>query len=125
MDFKRRVLTVVRAIPHGKVATYGEVAALAGRPRAHRAVGTIMRNCREPGVPCHRVIAAGGMLGGFGGSPALKRQLLLAEGVTVVGVRIRSLADVQWRPPRRWAASTPRVTSPSGRTARGGGAGRT
>jgi O-6-methylguanine DNA methyltransferase len=86
--FERRVLAVVRRIPPGRVATYGDVAAAAGVPRAARAVGNIMRGCRAPGVPCHRVIAAGGRLGGYGGSEALKRALLVAEGVSVAGSRI-------------------------------------
>jgi O-6-methylguanine DNA methyltransferase len=84
-----RVLAAVRRIPPGRVATYGDVAAAAGVPRAARAVGNIMKGCRVPGVPCHRVIAAGGQLGGYGGSEALKRALLLAEGVAVTGRRIR------------------------------------
>ena len=82
--FSLRVLSVVRRIPPGRVATYGDVAALAGRPRAARAVGNIMRGCGRPDVPCHRVIAAGGRLGGYGGSEMLKRSLLVAEGVIVV-----------------------------------------
>ena len=66
-DFSRRVLSVVRRIPPGRVATYGDVAAFAGRPRAARAVGNIMRGCSRADVPCHRVVAAGGRLGGYGG----------------------------------------------------------
>lgn len=92
--FTARVLSIVRRIPPGRVATYGEVAALAGHPGAARAVGTIMRTSRRPDVPYHRVIAAGGRLGGFGGNEALKRALLVAEGVIVVGSRIRNLAAV-------------------------------
>jgi len=88
-DFQIRVLAAVRRIPPGKVATYGDVAAAAGVPRAARAVGNIMKGCRAPGVPCHRVVAAGGRLGGYGGSEGLKRALLGAEGVTVGGARIR------------------------------------
>jgi len=65
------------------------VAAAAGVPRAARAVGNIMKGCRVPGVPCHRVVAAGGRLGGYGGSEGLKRALLRAEGVPVSGARIR------------------------------------
>jgi methylated-DNA-[protein]-cysteine S-methyltransferase len=87
--FHIRVLAAVRRIPPGRVATYGDVAAAAGAPRAARAVGNIMKGCRAPGVPCHRVIAAGGRLGGYGGSEALKRSLLVAEGVGVSGTRIR------------------------------------
>ena len=99
--FAQRVLTVVRRIPVGRVATYGDVAALAGQPRAARAVGNIMRGCRRPEVPCHRVIAAGGRLGGYGGSEALKRALLAAEGVIVSGSKVRELDRVTWNPRKR------------------------
>jgi O-6-methylguanine DNA methyltransferase len=95
--FSERVLLVVRRIPPGRVATYGDVARLAGRPRAWRAVGNIMRGCRRPDIPCHRVIASGGALGGYGGSEALKRSLLVAEGILVVGRRIRDLKRVRWQ----------------------------
>jgi O-6-methylguanine DNA methyltransferase len=93
------------------VATYGDVAALAGRPRAARAVGNIMKGCGRPDVPCHRVIAAGGRLGGYGGSEVLKRSLLVAEGVIVSGTRIRELDRVRWTqtPPRK-ARKEPRRT---------------
>jgi len=94
--FESRVLTVVRNIPPGRVATYGDVAKLAGKPRAARAVGNIMRGCRRPDVPCHRVIAAGGRIGGYGGRELLKRSLLAAEGVPVSGGRIRDLQRVRW-----------------------------
>src|SRR5712691_11186302 len=86
--FWTRVLSVVRRIPRGRVATYGDVAALAGRPRAWRAVGNIMRGCGRPDVPCHRVIAAGGRLGGYGGNEVVKRALLVAEGIPIAGRRI-------------------------------------
>jgi methylated-DNA-[protein]-cysteine S-methyltransferase len=98
--FSSRVLTVVRKIPPGRVATYGDVARAAGRPRAARAVGNIMKSCRRPDVPCHRVIAAGGRLGGYGGSEVLKRALLVAEGITVTGARVRNLDQVRWMRPR-------------------------
>ena len=101
--FVQRVLIVVRRIPVGRVATYGDVAALAGQPRAARAVGNIMRDCRRPDVPCHRVIAAGGRLGGYGGSEALKRALLAAEGVIVSGSKVRELDRVTWNPRKRRA----------------------
>ena len=100
-DFKTRVLATVRRIPPGRVATYGDIAALSGRPRAARAVGNIMRDCRRPDVPCHRVIAAGGRLGGYGGSESLKRSLLVAEGIQLRGTRVS--LDHLWKPagPRR------------------------
>jgi O-6-methylguanine DNA methyltransferase len=90
------VIAVVRRIPPGRVASYGDIARLAGRPRAARAVGTIMRRSNAPGVPCHRVIAADGRLAGYGGAPEVKRMLLQAEGIVVRGMRVRSLADVRW-----------------------------
>jgi alkylated DNA nucleotide flippase Atl1 len=55
-----------------------------------------MKGCGRPDVPCHRVIAAGGRLGGYGGSEVLKRSLLVAEGVMVSGTRIRELDRVRW-----------------------------
>jgi O-6-methylguanine DNA methyltransferase len=94
--FARRVLAAVRRIPAGRVATYGDIAALAGSPRASRAVGNIMRTCGRRDVPCHRVIAAGGRLGGYGGNLELKRALLRAEGVLVSGPRIRDFVARRW-----------------------------
>jgi O-6-methylguanine DNA methyltransferase len=94
--FSHRVLTVVRRIPPGRVSTYGDVAKMAGRPRAARAVGNIMKSCGRRDVPCHRVIAAGGRLGGYGGSEALKRALLVAEGIVVSGSRVRDLGRVRF-----------------------------
>lgn len=101
-EFKRRVLTAVRRIPAGQVATYGDVAELAERPRAWRAVGTIMRGCRTLGVPCHRVVAAGGRVGGYS-DPFVKRGLLRSEGVRIVGSRLRDFAAIRWRGRRRRA----------------------
>jgi alkylated DNA nucleotide flippase Atl1 len=69
---------------------------MAGKPRAARAVGNIMRDCRRGDVPCHRVIAAGGRLGGYGGSETLKRALLIAEGVAMSGARVLELDQVRW-----------------------------
>ena len=91
--FRNRVLTVVRRIPPGRVATYGDIAAAAGQPNAFRAVGNIMRDCNAPGVPCHRVIAAGGRLGGYGGNLELKRQLLRAEGLHVSRDKVRDFTE--------------------------------
>lgn len=94
--FTRRVLAVVSRVPVGRVTTYGTVARLAGKPRAARAVGNIMREAKMPGLPYHRVIAAGGALGGYGGNSGLKRSLLVAEGIVVSGRRIRNFSDVAW-----------------------------
>jgi O-6-methylguanine DNA methyltransferase len=98
-EFTRRVLSSVRRIPAGRVATYGDIAAAAGRPRAARAVGNIMRECKARDVPCHRVIAAAGRLGGYGGNLELKRSLLRAEGILVAGAKVRNFTERRW--PRR------------------------
>jgi methylated-DNA-[protein]-cysteine S-methyltransferase len=73
---------VLRAVPRGEVVTYGELAALAGRPGAARAAGTFCaRNRLGVFVPCHRVVAAGG-IGTFGDLGVdYKRRMLALEGV--------------------------------------------
>lgn len=78
--FQERVARVVSRIPYGKTMTYGEVARRAGSPGAARAVGQVMRHnpiCLF--IPCHRVVASGGRLGGFTGGISLKRRLLALE----------------------------------------------
>ena len=85
--FRRTVLeTLAHDVASGEIVTYGELADLAGRPRAARAAGSAMRDNPLPFViPCHRVVAAGGRIGGYGGgrnAVALKRRLLEREGVT-------------------------------------------
>ena len=101
----------MRRIPPGRVATYGDIAALAGSPRAARAVGTVMRGCRDPGVPCHRVIGAGGTLGGYGGNLQIKRELLRAEGLEVGVGRVCRFADVRWTAARNPKSRAPRPKS--------------
>jgi methylated-DNA-[protein]-cysteine S-methyltransferase len=78
--FQRRVYREIARIPYGETRSYGELARAIGRPAAARAVGAA--NGANPValvVPCHRVIAAGGHLGGYGGGLALKRRLLAME----------------------------------------------
>lgn len=104
--FVRRVLAVVARIPPGRVTTYGDVARLAGRPGAARAVGNILARASHPGLPYHRVIAAGGALGGYS-QLALKRALLAAEGLEVGRARIRRFETVRWPAPRRSSRRSP------------------
>ncbi len=79
--FRGEVLTALETVPYGETVSYGELAGMAGRPLASRAVGTAMATNPLPlVVPCHRVIAAGGRLGGYGPGPELKVQLLELEG---------------------------------------------
>jgi O-6-methylguanine DNA methyltransferase len=80
-SFQSDVWKALRAISYGQVRTYGDVADAVNRPRAHRAVGNA--NHANPWpivVPCHRVVASGG-LGGYGGGDQVKRYLLDLEGV--------------------------------------------
>ncbi len=88
----RAVLGEVAVIPWGETASYGDIARRIGAPRAARAVGGALgRNPIGLLIPCHRVIAADGTIGGYGGDAwgsvedrlAIKRDLLLREGVTV------------------------------------------
>ena len=109
--FARRVLAAVRRIPAGLVATYGDIAALAGSPRAARAVGSILRECRDPYTPCHRVIGAGGSLGGYRQATwASSAPGWRAEGLDVTPTRVRRFADVRWR--GHTARATRRRTDP-------------
>ena len=82
---EREVETLARnfgaRVPYGQLTTYGTLAAKAGRPRAARAVGTIMNRNPVPIVlPCHRVVGSTGALTGYGGGLDRKRTLLELEG---------------------------------------------
>ena len=79
--FQRLVWQALREIPVGETRTYGEIARDIGRPRAVRAVGAACGANPVPLlVPCHRVLAANGKLGGFSGGPEWKPRLLRREG---------------------------------------------
>lgn len=82
--FQRAVAEALQAVPWGEIATYGELAALAGHPGAQRAVGSFCAANRFAlFLPCHRVVAAGG-IGGYGASGVpLKRRLLRLEHVAL------------------------------------------
>ena len=92
--FHAKVLRALARIPYGRTVAYGELAARVGRPRGARAVGQAMAGNPVPlVVPCHRVVASGGGLGGFGGGLDLKRRLLALEracGTVVVALDIPS-----------------------------------
>lgn len=91
---------IVRQIPAGKVATYGQVAHLAGMPRCARTVGYAMAACHDPAIPCHRVVDR------FGGTkacfdtfaPGTQRALLESEGVCFTPEGTVDLAQCQWKP---------------------------
>ncbi len=102
-DFKTRVYEIVAGIPEGKVATYGQVAALAGNTGAARAVGMCMsRNTDTKKVPCHRVVSATGALTGyaFGDGIATKKKMLVKEGIQFKGEKV-DLAASGWNGKKR------------------------
>lgn len=79
--FEQRVLRATARVPAGRVATYAEIAARAGNPRAPRAVGNALNhNPVAIVVPCHRVVRSDGSLGGYGGGVRIKEWLLEHEG---------------------------------------------
>ena len=96
-NFYTAVYQIVAQIPSGQVATYGQVAFLAGRPRASRIVGGAMARAPE-GLPCHRVLYGDGRLSPpdvFGGS-GIQRMLLEAEGVPFLPDGRVDLSQCQW-----------------------------
>ena len=101
--FQQRVLEIVRMIPSGRVLTYGQVALLAGTPRAARQVGRVLYQLgRESGVPWQRVINRYGGLSTYKiGSGALQRELLEKEGVRFLPDGTLDLMEYQWRPSQR------------------------
>jgi methylated-DNA-protein-cysteine methyltransferase related protein len=101
MIFERQVWRFVRRIPRGHVVTYGQIAALLGRPRAARAVGRAMSEC--PGdIPWHRVVNASGGISVRARMEGMltQRMLLDREGVPVRNGHVR-LAHHRWTPTRR------------------------
>lgn len=80
--FIAKVLKETSNISYGTVMTYKEIALKIGNPNSYRAVGNALASNPVPIIiPCHRVIKSDGSIGGFGGTPELKRKLLLNEGV--------------------------------------------
>ena len=97
--FSESVYEVVRQIPPGCVASYGQVARMVGRPRGARLVGFALHANPEPGIiPCHRVVFRDGSLApgfAFGGEDE-QRRLLLGEGVSFLGDGRVDMARCQW-----------------------------
>ena len=97
--FNEKVWELTKRIPKGKVSTYREIARKL-KTKAYRAVGQALKcNPYTPIVPCHRVIASDGSLGGFGGkmrSPK-KMRLLKREGVSVKNYRIEEFERILHR----------------------------
>ncbi len=101
MNFYAIVYDIVKQIPLGKVASYGQIALLAGSPRASRAVGYALHCNPDPAhIPCHRVVNRQGRLAEafvFGGADEQKHRLL-REGVTFIDDRHVDLKTCLWSP---------------------------
>ena len=89
LSFSQAVLELIKQVPPGKLVSYSQLAKLLGKPGAARAVGNALhRNAQPVVVPCHRVVAENGGLGGYANGPAAKRALLQKEGVYVNNNRV-------------------------------------
>ena len=99
-SFFERVYAEARRIPPGSVATYGLLARLAGSPRAARVVGSAMAACKDPSVPCHRVVDRfGGTKSAFDVyAPGTQRAMLEAEGVAFLSDGSVDLEHCLWKP---------------------------
>lgn len=98
-SFRGKIYELCRSIPKGKVATYGQLAKLAGKPKAARAVGMFMcLNADAPHTPCHRVVASNGNLTGYSGNGGLvlKKKMLEKEGVIFKGSHV-NLSESLWK----------------------------
>ena len=102
-DFSERVFAVVRQVPHGKVASYGQVARLIGAPRSARYVGYALHANTDPGaevnhIPCHRIVFKdGGLCRGYAfGGPDVQREMLEEEGVTFADDEHVDMGACQW-----------------------------
>lgn len=99
ISFREKVYAFAKQIPAGKVVTYGQLAKLAGSPKAARAVGICMKqNPDFAHIPCHRVVASDGKLTGYAlGGILIKKQKLLKEGVEFLQDHV-DLSSSQWLP---------------------------
>ena len=98
-EFTRRIYEVVKQIPKGRVASYGQVAQLAGNPRGARGVGFALHRNPQPGViPCHRVVFKDGSTctGYAFGGPEVQRRMLEDEGVRFLPDGRVDMAACRW-----------------------------
>ena len=87
--FQKKVYEVVKKIPCGEFLSYKQVAQLAGKPKACRAVGNILNKNKDyKNIPCHRVVRSDGKIGGYNRGAKIKKDLLLEEGVVIKSQRI-------------------------------------
>jgi O-6-methylguanine DNA methyltransferase len=101
-DFFDKVYKIVRKIPYGKVATYGDIAQACGIRSSARTVGWALNGAKESGIPCHRVVNRFGALTGklHFGSPDIMEDLLRSEGVEFKDDGCVNLDKYLWKPKR-------------------------
>ncbi len=100
LSYRQKVYEIAKRIPAGKVATYRQLAKMAGNPKAARAVGMFMKqNPDLSTIPCHRVVASNGHLTGYsaGNGIVTKKEKLLDEGVSFIKEKI-NLSVSCWKP---------------------------
>src|SRR5512147_2487854 len=99
-DFFKEVYKLVRKIPYGKVATYGDIAEACGIRSSARTVGWALNEAKESGIPCHRVVNRFGALTGklHFGSPDIMEDLLRSEGVEFKDDGCVNLEKHLWKP---------------------------
>ncbi len=95
-DFQQLCYQTLKAkVPSGRVITYGGLAKLINRPKAHRAVGSAMnKNPFAPEVPCHRVVKSNGEIGGFADDVSVKIKRLQKEGVLVKNGKVVNFVKI-------------------------------
>ncbi len=82
-NFKEKIFEAVKKIPKGKTKTYKEIAIMAGKPKAWRAVGNILNKNFNPEIPCHRVICSDGEIGGYNRGGSKRKKFLLRQERTI------------------------------------------
>lgn len=97
-NFRVRVEQLIAQVPSGKVTTYGDLAALAGQPRASRVVGGIA-HFGDDELPWHRLVNRfGGLASGYHGGRRVQEQLLAQEGITCTNHIVNDFEDIRWQP---------------------------
>jgi len=97
-DFKARIEGLIRMVPEGSVTTYGDLASLAGSPRAARIVGGVA-HYGDQALPWHRLVNRyGGLASGFHGGREVQAQLLANEGVQCTDHIVDSFDLIRWKP---------------------------
>lgn len=111
-DFYRQVIRLIKMIPSGKVATYGQIAKLAGKPQGSRGVAWILHSSSDKeSLPWHRVLGSQGRISFPVGTSFFRKQrrMLLSEGVDVSREGRLDLAEYQWEKKPRSLKKSPRT----------------